>query len=40
LQQAVDIVKKYINENPAQLHKSADTIVTMAIAKDFPCKKK
>jgi len=39
-QQAVDMVRKYITENPAQLHKSADTIVTMAIAKDFPCKKK
>jgi len=34
------IVKKYISENPSQLHKSADTVVTIAIAKDFPCKKK
>jgi alanine-alpha-ketoisovalerate/valine-pyruvate aminotransferase len=40
VQQAADIVKKYINENPAQLHKPADFIVTLAIAKDFPCKKK
>ena len=40
LGQITEIIKKYINENPAQLHKTADEIVTKAVAKDFPCKKR
>jgi len=40
LGQTTDMVIKYINENPAQLHNSADRIVVSAIAKDFPCKKR
>lgn len=34
------IVKKYLNDNPAQLHKSGDIIVADAIKKEFPCKRK
>jgi|LauGreDrversion4_2_1035121.scaffolds.fasta_scaffold973333_2 hypothetical protein len=40
LGQVTEMVKKYINENPAQLHKSGDIIVNSAIIKDFPCRKK
>lgn len=39
LGQMSDLVIKYMNENPAQLHKSADSIAVSAISKDFPCKK-
>lgn len=34
------IVKKYLVENPAQLHKAADVIVLKALTEAFPCKKK
>ncbi len=40
LGQITDMVIKYINENPAQLHNSADRIVISAISKDFPCNKR
>ena len=40
LGQMTDVVIKYMNENPAQLHKSADSIVVSAISKDFPCGKR
>ncbi len=40
LGQSTDMVKKYMSDNPSQLHRSADVIVTSAMSKDFPCKKK
>ncbi len=38
--QLVDMVKKYMNDNPAKLHEPSTSIVIDAIKKDFPCKKK
>lgn len=38
--QLVEMVKKYMNENPAKLHEPSSSIVVDAIKKDFPCKKK
>ncbi len=38
--QYTDIVKKYLNENPAQLHRDADVLVLDALKKAFPCPKK
>jgi hypothetical protein len=32
-----DIVKRYLNNNPAVRHLSADTIVNRALALVFPC---
>ncbi len=34
------IVKKYLNDNPAQLHLSGDMLVTHAFRQSFPCPKK
>ncbi len=38
--QFTDIVKKYLNDNPAQLHKDADVLVLNALQQAFPCPKK
>jgi hypothetical protein len=35
--QMEDIVKRYLNNNPAVRHLSADTIVNRALALVFPC---
>ena len=35
-----DIVKKYFDDNPAQLHKDADVLVLSALQQAFPCPKK
>ena len=35
-----DIVKKYLNDNPAQLHRDADVLVLNALQQAFPCPKK
>jgi hypothetical protein len=32
-----DIVKKYLNDNPAQLHRDADILVLNALQQAFPC---
>ena len=37
--QVFDIVKKYLNDNPAQLHKDADVLVLNALQQAFPCPK-
>jgi hypothetical protein len=37
--QFTDIVKKYLNDNPAQLHKDADVLVLDALTQAFPCPK-
>jgi len=34
------IVKKYLNDNPAELHKDADVLVLSALQQAFPCPKK
>ena len=38
--QYTDIVKKYLNDNPAQLHRDADVLVLDALTQAFPCPKK
>jgi hypothetical protein len=38
--QFTDIVKKYLNDNPAQLHRDADVLVLDALKQAFPCPKK
>lgn len=38
--QFLSIVKKYFNDNPAQLHRDADVLVLDALKKAFPCPKK
>ncbi len=38
--QFTDIVKKYLNDNPAQLHRDADVLVLDALTQAFPCPKK
>lgn len=38
--QFVDIAKKYLNDNPAQLHRDADSLVLVALKQSFPCPKK
>ena len=35
-----DIAKKYLNDNPALLHRDADGLVLDALKKAFPCPKK
>ena len=35
--QVVSIVKKYLKENPENLHEPADELVTIALMKAFPC---
>jgi hypothetical protein len=35
-----DVVKKYIENNPAIRHKSADTLIVNALQQSFPCPKK
>jgi hypothetical protein len=37
--QMKDILKKYMDENPAKLHESAVDIVASAMKKDFSCKR-
>lgn len=38
--QFVDIAMKYLNDNPAELHKDADVLVLNALQQAFPCPKK
>ena len=38
--QVRDIVKKYLSDNPAQLHRDADILVLNALQQAFPCPKK
>jgi hypothetical protein len=38
--QNMNIVKKYLNDNPAQLHRDADVLVLTALQQAFPCPKK
>ena len=40
LGQYESIVKKYLDENPAQLHKDADVLVLTALKHAFPCQKR
>lgn len=35
-----DVVKKYLNDNPAQLHKPGDDLATEALRSAFPCAKR
>jgi hypothetical protein len=35
--QAVSIVKKYLKENPEELHYTAQSLVAFALIKAFPC---
>ncbi len=37
--QLLDIVQKYLNENPGMRHNSASDLVVVAVVKAFPCKK-
>jgi hypothetical protein len=39
IQQAVDVIKKYLADNPAARHYSAYTIVIAALNAAFPCPK-
>lgn len=36
--QAVDVVKKYLMDNPATLHQPADELVVRAVKLAWPCK--
>ena len=38
--QFTDIVKKYLNDNPALLHRDDDVLVLDALKQAFPCPKK
>jgi hypothetical protein len=35
-----DVVKKYLENNPASRHKSADVLIVNALQQNFPCPKK
>jgi len=38
--QARDIVRKYLEENPAYRHLSASVLIEVALARHWPCEKK
>ena len=37
-QQAIDVVKKYLMDNPATLHQPADDLIVHAVNLAWPCK--
>ena len=37
--QLVEVVKKYLDENPGKLHESGSTLVINALRMSFPCKR-
>jgi len=37
-QQAIDVVRKYLMDNPATLHQPADDLVVRAVKLAWPCK--
>jgi hypothetical protein len=37
-EQVIEVVKKYLNEHPEQLHRNASIPVVKALGRAFPCK--